>query len=132
MTYGELPEITDEDRIEMENYLSSSHTNSSDITIMDIQNSTYYNSTENTQNNALVNNNHIKNQDWYILSYMAADSDANIDYIDRVEEGLKEYPVIYDWLMEVKSHYIKFRELGPENWEETFNEYVKGLKCLIT
>lgn len=92
----ELPDIDDEDRETMEYYMN------------------YYK--ENPDHERDIG-------PWYCMIY---DTKANIAYIERVEEGLKDYPVLYDWVQEAKSHYLKVTTYDIEEWEEAYKEYVEA------
>lgn len=54
------------------------------------------------------------------------DIDRKINRIERVEEELIDYPVLYEWLRIAKAHLVKAEELGIENWEEFHVEYIKA------
>lgn len=59
-----------------------------------------------------------------------ADIDKKLKEINEIENHLKEYDKVYEWTQEAKSYFVKAKEIGRDDWEKSYKEYVKGAKFI--
>ncbi len=59
-----------------------------------------------------------------------ADIDKKLKEINEIEDHLKEYDKVYEWTQEAKSYFVKAKEIGREDWEKSYKQYVKGARFI--
>lgn len=59
-------------------------------------------------------------------SLITMDINQKIEDIERVEDAIKGYTELSNWLQEAKSHLVKAKKVSVEKWDEYNAEYIKA------